>query len=100
MSIDLEQDELLTLSQACRLLPSKPSPSTLWRWRRSGVVVNGRRIRLTCIRAGGTWLTTREAFADFLQQQTEAALGGAAVGEESEPRTNAQKERLKNAGLL
>lgn len=100
MSIDLERDELLTLTQACRLLPRKPSPSTLWRWRTSGVVVNGRRVRLTCIRAGGTWLTTMAAFADFLKQQTEAALETAVTNDHSQPRSSAQSARLKDAGLL
>ena len=42
MSIDLAQDELLTLSQACRLLPRRPSPATLWRWRTDGKVPMGR----------------------------------------------------------
>jgi hypothetical protein len=72
--IDLAEDQLLTLGQACRLLPSKPSPTTLWRWRTSGLLVNGRRIRLQCVKVGAAWYTTQEAFSDFLRAQTEAAL--------------------------
>ena len=101
MSINLEQDTLLTLAQACRLLPRRPSPSTLWRWRTSGVVVNGRRIRLECIRAGGIWCTTRAAFSEFLRRQTTAALETPDhIDETPAERSKAEELRLKEAKLL
>ena len=101
MSIDLENDELLTLAEACRLLPKKPAPSTLWRWRARGVVAGGRRIRLPCIRAGGTWLTTRRAFAEFLERLTEAALPAENL-EDNAPseRPETTTRRLERAGLI
>ena len=73
VEIDFDNEPLITFAQACRLLPKKPAPSTLWRWRKKGVRVNGRTIKLACIRSGGKWLTTATAFAEFLRQQTEAA---------------------------
>lgn len=99
-SIDLESDEqLLTLAEACRLLPRQPSPATLWRWRTKGILTNGQRIKLDCVRVGGTWCTTRKAMAEFLRRQTEAALS---VGnDESTPeRSPATERKLKAAGLL
>ena len=100
MSIDLEQDQLLTLPQACRMLPRKPSPATLWRWRKSGVVVNGKRIRLECIRVGGQWHTTRAAFSEFLRRQTDAALATSENRDEpSVGRSEAMERKLKEAGL-
>ncbi|MFV1969065.1 MAG: DUF1580 domain-containing protein [Pirellulaceae bacterium] len=96
-NIDLENDELLTLAQACHLLPRRPSPATLWRWRTKGVAVKGQRIRLECVRAGGTWCTTKQAFADFLRRQTDAA-------DPAEPKPSTRSEsterRLAEAGLL
>lgn len=95
--IDLENDELLTLAQACRLLPRKPSPATLWRWRKVGVLVNGQRIRLECIRVGGKWHTTRKAFSEFVRSQTEAAT---IDDTESTERSERTERKLTEAGLL
>ena len=95
--IDLENDELLTLAEACRLLPKTPSPATLWRWRTKGVVVNGQRVQLECVRVGGAWHTTKKAFADFLRRQTEAATGRESETAERPVRT---ERKLGEAGLL
>jgi hypothetical protein len=102
MSIDLQHEELLTLSSACRLLPRVPSPATLWRWRTKGVLVNGQRIRMTCVRAGGVWYTTRNSFAEFLRRQTEAALSEpiASDDQEQDERTEEKSAALREAKLL
>ncbi len=97
-TIDLEHDELLTLGQACRLLPRKPSPTTLWRWRAKGVIVRGQRIRLEAVRCGGVWCTTQAAMADFLRRQTAAA---SPVTEDlPETRSPATERKLAAAGLV
>ncbi len=97
-SIDLETDQLLTLSDACRRLLIKPvSPATLWRWRTIGVLVNGTRIKLACVKVGRTWHTTKTAFADFLKRQTEAAT---ADHSESGERSESTSRQLSKAGLL
>ena len=101
MSIDLDHDELVTLGEACRLLPRRRSPATLWRWRTSGVLVNGRRIRLECVRVGGQWHTTRAAFSEFLRTQTDAALPSSSTDDEQpDGRSEAVEQKLKDAGLL
>src|SRR4051812_2842784 len=89
--------KLLTMAQACRLLPKQPSPSTLWRWRTRGVTINGQRIRLACIRSGGQWLTSAAAVAEFLRQQTGAALAKSEYGVEE--RSETMLRRLVDAGL-
>jgi len=100
MSIDLAQDELLTLSQACRLLPRRPSPATLWRWRTAGLLVKGRRIKLECVKAGGAWCTTRAAFSEFLRRQTDAALSRPTTDSDSpSERSESTKRRLDSVGL-
>lgn len=95
----LETEQLITLAQACRLLPSKPAPSTHWRWRTKGVKINGRRIKLKCVRVGGKWFTTAPAFQKFLQEQTEAALARPDDGVSAD-RPEDQQRRLQQAGLI
>lgn len=99
MDVKNLDEKLLTLSEACRMFPNKPSPATLWRWRVKGV--NG--VRLSCIRVGRSWLTTKAALLDFLEKQTQAhttetppkssTTGGA-------ERSEALTRRLREAGCL
>ena len=98
-TIDLADDQLLTLSQACRQLPSKPAPSTLWRWRTTGVKINGCIIKLECVRVGGQWMTTRESFATFLRQQTDAALHRQA-DDQATGRPDDTQRRLESAWII
>ncbi len=59
-------EEHLTLSQAARLAPGRPSANCVWRWCREGVKSkSGERVRLKHMRFGGRIYTTRawlEAF--------------------------------------
>jgi len=98
-TIDLEHDELLTLGQACRLLPRKPSPPTLWRWRVKGVKINGQCIKLEAVRCGGVWVTTQAAMVDFIERQTTAATP-ATDDQPDETRSPATERRLAAAGLV
>ena len=96
-TIDLEHDELLTLGQACRLLPRKPSPPTLWRWRTKGVWIAGQRIRLECVRFGGRWFTTSEAMSEFVAKQSQMPT----VDEEpTAQRSASTTKKLREADLL
>lgn len=45
--------ELLSLTQAAELLPNRPSPASVWRWARRGLLAaDGSRIRLEHRRLG------------------------------------------------
>jgi hypothetical protein len=69
MSIDCEVDDLRPVNEIIKArLGKRVCSSTLWRWRLKGV--NG--VRLECVRVGGLWATTAEAFARFLDAQTAA----------------------------
>ena len=66
-------DDLLSFAEAARTLPGKPSPSTIWRWSRRGVVArDGQRVRLRCVRLGGRMFTTRAAILAFGEALAEA----------------------------
>lgn len=92
-------EKLLTLSEACRCLPSKPSPATLWRWRTKGV--NG--VRLECVRVGRTWYVTRASLLAFVKNQSNS--NSTTSSPASSPvcpagRSEALTRRLREAGCL
>lgn len=65
MAIDIENETLLTLTEATKVLPRlngrRPAISTLWRWCRKGL----RGVRLEYIRIGRNIATSREALSRF-----------------------------------
>ncbi len=91
----LDVDRLLPLTTALAVLPRRPSPPTLWRWRVRGV--NG--VRLECVRCGGQWLTTARAVAAFMAAQTLNSQPHPAAPETS-TRSAELERRLQDAGLL
>jgi hypothetical protein len=68
-----EPNEHLTLTEAAKLAPGRPSSNCIWRWCRRGVLARGgERIRLEHIRAGGKILTTAAWLATFTKRLAEA----------------------------
>jgi len=67
-----QSEEHLTLGQAARLVPGRPSANCVWRWCREGVRSKaGGRVRLRHTRFGGRIFTTRtwiEAFGAALAE--------------------------------
>lgn len=62
-------NDFLTLSEASREIPGKPSLVTLWRWCSKGVK-KGVRLESVCV--GGKRMIHRDAIASFLRACTEA----------------------------
>lgn len=59
-------EEHITLSQAAKLAPGRPSSNCVWRWCREGVkAATGRRVRLKHVRFGSRIYTTRQWLNDF-----------------------------------
>lgn len=78
MQIDVNRESLIPLGELARSLPARRNnrpvhPSTLHRWRTSGLAGG---IRLEAVRVGGAWHTSREAFARFCDRLTAAAEAG------------------------
>lgn len=62
----LASEQMLTLSEAAKLIPGHPHPSSLWRWCRKGVKArDGQRIHLDHHRFGGRLFTSVEALDRF-----------------------------------
>ncbi len=72
MAIDLQAEELLSLTDAAKALPpidgKRLHVSTIWRWARRGL----RGIRLEHVRLGHRVCTSQEALARFAQRLAEA----------------------------
>ena len=71
MSINPNSEDVVTLTEAARLLPRRPNVATLWRWRKAGI----RGVRLETMMYGGRRVTSREALDRFFERVTAAADG-------------------------
>ena len=66
-------DEYISLGEAAKLAPGRPSACAVWRWCRKGIKSrSGQRIKLNHVRAGGKIFTTKAALDTFSQAVTEA----------------------------
>lgn len=66
-------DEHITLTEAAKLAPGRPSTNCLWRWCRRGVKARGgERVRLQHLRIGGKIFTTLRWLETFGRQLAEA----------------------------
>ena len=76
IEIDVFGDDVLTLGQASKLLPtgrngSKPHLSTLLRWLTQGAIArDGQRVRLSAVRYGEKWITSKAAIRFFVDRLT------------------------------
>jgi hypothetical protein len=69
LMIDVGTEQLTTLAQLARRIPCRRNarpvhPSTVHRWRSPGI----RGIRLECLKIGGAWHTSMEAFQRFCER--------------------------------
>lgn len=84
--------KLRPVQEHCRrIFGKRVAPSTIWRWIKVGVKGG----KLEAVNVGGKWLCSDEAFANFINSQTEANI-------EPEKRKNdsVSNEQLRAAGLL
>lgn len=69
MAIDVDTEDIITLGEACRLVPPHGiAPCTMARWIQRGV----RGVVLETVIIGGRRLTSREAISRFFASQNEA----------------------------
>ena len=79
-SVSLLHEEVISLAQAARELPSlragKPvHPTCVWRWSKHGVSTPAGRIRLEVTAVAGRIATSRQAVARFLAAVAQARFG-------------------------
>ena len=93
-----EFDDLLTLSQAAKVVPGRPSPNCLWRWCRRGVLSrSGERVYLRHVRVGGKVFTGKQWLDDFGQvlAEADAAYFRRAEDDASQPDPQSQPKRRR-----
>ena len=61
--IDFENESLLSVAEAAKLLPRRPALRTIWRWIERGC--NG--VRLETVKIGDRRFTSREALHRFVK---------------------------------
>lgn len=94
VEIDVSRDQLITIAQAARMLPKKPSPASIWRWHARGV--HG--IRLPTVVVGRRRFTTDQAFQQFVRLVTEAA--NRTEKEQRQDQSESVRKELDTHGLL
>lgn len=73
--IDIVNEHLLTMTEAAKVPPQRPTVSTVWRWFRRG----RHGVKLETILCGGRRFTSREAIDRFFAAVTAASDGEAVV---------------------
>ena len=84
--IDHENEELLSMTAASKLLPGRPNVATLWRWRTAGCRGHKLETLLYC----GRRYTSREAISRFL-----AAINGEPIFSETPRQREAAIKRAE-----
>lgn len=93
-------EEHITLSQAAKLAPGRPSPNCVWRWCREGVkAASGQRVRLKHVRFGSRIYTTRQWLSAFGLALAEADAAhferGEQAAEVTAPTPRCRSRRLR-----
>lgn len=93
MSINVATEQVLTLRQACDLIPrrrggKKTAVETLYRWSLTGC----RRIKLETVQIGATRCTSREALQRFFDALTAAATTSGSSISPTKPSLQRQAE--------
>lgn len=83
--IDISNEDLLTLSEAAKLLPGHPHLSTIHRWRLRGA----RGVRLETVVIGGRRYTSQSALEEFVAKTTAASDGSSVSIQHCGSRANA-----------
>lgn len=70
-----EGKRLVSLTEAAKLLPTRPNASTLWRWCLKGILSpNGQRIRLKHLRCGRVIMTNLDNLEAFFESLAQAGI--------------------------
>jgi Protein of unknown function (DUF1580) len=105
--IDLANEELMSLSQAAKLLPGrtsdKVSPSTVWRWITRGCTdKDGKVVKLEAVRVGAYFCTSRQSITRFIEAINGPCEGPAPVIRAPTTRKKASEQaaaKLHAAGI-
>ncbi len=93
----MADQEYLTLGEAAKLCPGRPSTNAIWRWCRRGVKArSGERVHLEHVRLGGRIFTSADAVHRFgvaLADSDRAHFGTSGAHAIDTTRTDTQRQR-------
>lgn len=94
MSIDLENEDLVPISQAARHIPGRPHLSCIYRW------MNRKDAPLESVRVGGRRWTSRQAISRFIAScNSSERATPAVVNKQREARAAAVDAALDREGI-
>lgn len=88
--MDVLDQELMPLAEACKRLPGRPNLATLWRWRTVGV----RGVKLATVLVGGRRMVSPAMLNAFCLAVTAAGEGSA--GLDSSPLLDQRTRLIEN----
>lgn len=94
--------EYLTLAEAAKIAPGRPSTTALWRWTRKGLLArSGERIRIPHIRVGRYILIHPDELAAFFKRLAEADATALIddSGPRSRPRRDSRNDKAREAAI-
>lgn len=94
LSIDIENESLLTLAQAAKRIPGRPSLRTVWRWCLKGV--DGH--RLENVKVGSRRYTSVEAIRRFVERGTNTASAQPSAARHRQRDVDRAEAELAEAG--
>ena len=96
MSIDPDIEDIITLGEACRLVPPRGiSPATMARWIQRGV----RGSVLETVIIGGRRLTSREALQRFFASQNADKSAPSITPSQRQRQSEAARKELERMGI-
>ncbi len=97
MAIDINSEQILTVAEAARLLPGRPSTRTVWRWLDRGV----RHVKLESVLVGGRRFVSKESINRFLESinQPDVQRTSPAVAAKRKRAIKRAEKELQEAGL-
>jgi hypothetical protein len=93
------ETQYIDLTAAAKLLPGRPSVTTVWRWIARGRASNGVRASLRGVRgAHGEFYTTAEWVVDFIKHLEVKASADPQIGPEAAPGSTPTRTRNRPIG--
>jgi Protein of unknown function (DUF1580)/Helix-turn-helix domain len=93
-TMNIEKEELLTISEASKEFPIRPHTTTVWRWVHRGI--NG--TKLESIKIGGRRYTSKEAINRFISETSASQIEVVNLSSKAEKVQQAELE-LDKSGI-
>lgn len=99
-TFNIDPEQYYSVGTVRKLIPSRPSNPTLWRWVRQGIVHGNQRVRLNAIKLGGRRLILGSDLVAFVTAlNSDRPTTNIVTPAEYDRRAEAAERRLTEAGV-